>query len=82
MGTASALNSARRLARGNRASATCLQVVAGGGLERVEAGPGEPADETLVDVGEPGMGEVVAQVVEVGPGVVGADGLADGLGEG
>jgi hypothetical protein len=36
--------------------------------ERVEAGPGEAADEGLVDVGEPGVGQVAAQVVQVGPG--------------
>jgi hypothetical protein len=36
-----------------------LQVVLGGGVEGVEAGPGEPADESFVDVGEPGVGEVV-----------------------
>jgi hypothetical protein len=34
----------------------------------------DPADESFVYVGEPGMGEVVAQVVEVGPDPVGADG--------
>src|ERR1700727_1853039 len=61
---------------------SCLQVVAGGGLEDVEAGPGESADEVFVDVGEAGVGEVVAQVVEVGPGLVGADGLPGGGGEG
>ena len=38
---------------------SCLQVVLGGGVEGVEAGPGEPADESFVDVGEPGVGEVV-----------------------
>lgn len=59
-----------------------LQVVLGGGLEGVEAGPGEAADEALVDVGEAGVGQVVAQVVEVGPGLVGADGLAGCLGVG
>jgi len=50
-------------------------VVVGGGLEGVEAGPGEAADESFVDIGESGVGEVVAQVVEVGPDSVGADGL-------
>src|SRR6202042_82828 len=59
-----------------------LQVVLCGGLEGVEAGPGEAADEAFVDVGEAGVGEVVAQVVEVGPGPVGADGLAGRLGVG
>ena len=57
-------------------------MVLGGGLEGVEAGPGEAADEAFVDVGEPGVGEVVAQVVKVGPGPVGADGLAGRLGVG
>ncbi len=28
--------------------------------ERAEAGPGEPPDESLVDVREPGVGEMVA----------------------
>jgi hypothetical protein len=51
-------------------------------LEGVEAGPGEAADEALVDVGEAGVGEVVAQVVEVGPGPFGADGLPGRLGVG
>jgi hypothetical protein len=51
-------------------------------LEGVESGPGEAADEAFVDVGKAGVGEVVAQVVEVGPGPVGADGLAGGLGVG
>jgi hypothetical protein len=59
-----------------------VQVVLGGGLEGVEPGPGEAADEVFVDVGEPGVGEVVAQVVEVGPGAVGADRLAGRLGVG
>jgi hypothetical protein len=59
-----------------------LQVVLGGGMEGVEAGPGEPADESFVDVGEPGVGEVVAQVIKVGPGLVRADGLAGCLGVG
>jgi hypothetical protein len=59
-----------------------LQVVPGGGTEGVEAGPGETADEAFVDVGEAGVGEVVAQVVEVGPGPVRADGLVNGLGVG
>ena len=45
-------------------------MVQGGGLEGVEAGPGEAADEPFVDVGEPGVGEVVAQVVKVRPGPV------------
>jgi hypothetical protein len=53
-----------------------------GCLERVEAGPGEPADESFVNVRESRMGQVVAQVVEVGPGPVGADGLTGGLGIG
>ena len=57
-------------------------MVLGGGLEGAGAGPGEPADEALVDAGKPGVGEMVAQVVEIGPGPVGADGLTDGLGEG
>ena len=61
---------------------SCLQVVLGGGLEGVEACPGEPADESFIDVGEPGVGEVVAQVIEVGPGLVGADRLAGCLGIG
>ena len=55
---------------------SCLEVVLGGGVEGVEACPGEPADETFVDVGEPGVGEVVAQVIKVGPGPVRADRLA------
>jgi hypothetical protein len=53
----------------------CLQVVPGGCADGAEAGPGEPADEPFVDVGEPGVGEVVAQVVEAGPDPVGAYGL-------
>jgi hypothetical protein len=57
-------------------------VVQGGGLEGVEAGPGEAADEPFVDVGEPGVGEVVAQVVEVGPDPIGADRLPDRVGVG
>jgi hypothetical protein len=31
--------------------------------QRVQAGPGEPPGESLVDVGEPGVGEMVAQVI-------------------
>src|SRR5258706_13455423 len=52
--------------------------------ERADAGPGEAADECVVDVGEPGVREVVAQVGEVGPGPVGADGLSGrrGVGKG
>jgi hypothetical protein len=42
-------------------------------LKRVETRPGEPADKPFVDIGEAGMGEVVAEVVEVGPGPVTAD---------
>jgi hypothetical protein len=57
----------------------CLKVMLGGFAEGVEACPGEPADETFVDVGKPGVGEVVAQVVEVGPGPVSADALPGGL---
>ena len=54
----------------------------GRGLERVEACPGEPADECFVDVGQAGVGQVVAKVIQVGPGPVGADRLAGGLGVG
>jgi hypothetical protein len=50
-----------------------LQVVLSG-VEGVEAGPGEAADKAFVDVGEARVSEVVAQVIEVGPGPVGADG--------
>jgi hypothetical protein len=39
-----------------------LQVVLGGGGEGVEASPGEPANESFVDIGQAGVGEVVAQV--------------------
>jgi hypothetical protein len=59
-----------------------LLVVLGGGLEGVEAGPGEAADKALVDVGKSGVGQVVAQVVKVGAGPVGADGLVNRLGVG
>jgi hypothetical protein len=45
-------------------------------------GAGEPADESFVDVRDPGVGEVVAQVIKVGPGLIGADRLAGCLGEG
>jgi hypothetical protein len=58
------------------------QVLAGGVLEGVQACPGEALDQRFVDVGQAGVGEVVAQVVQVGPGAVGADGLAGGLGVG
>jgi hypothetical protein len=58
----------------------CAQVLAGGVLEGVQACPGEALDQRFVDVGQAGVGEVVAQVVQVGPGAVGADGLAGGLG--
>ena len=57
------------------ASGARLKVVLGGGLKRVEAGPGEPADKPFVDIGEAGVGEVVAEVVEVGPRPVSAYGL-------
>lgn len=40
--------------------------------QRIQAGPGEPPDESLVDVREPGVGEMIAQVIEVRPGPVGA----------
>jgi hypothetical protein len=40
--------------------------------QRIQAGPGEPPNEALVDVGEPGVGEMVAQVIQVRPGTVGA----------
>ena len=53
-----------------------------GGLEGVEPGPGEAADEAFVDVGEPGVGQMVAQVVEISPDPVGADCLTDRLGVG
>jgi len=43
--------------------------------QRAEAGPGEPPDQSLVDVREPGMGEVVAQIVKVRPGSVSTDWL-------
>jgi hypothetical protein len=55
-------------------------VVLHGRLEGAEPGPSEAADEAFVDVGESGVGEVVAQVVEVGPGAVGADCLTGRLG--
>jgi len=60
------------------------QMILNGLPERADAGPGEAADECVVDVGEPGVREVVAQVVEVGPGPVGADGLSGrrGVGKG
>ena len=38
--------------------------------QRIQAGPGEPPDESLVDVREPGVGEMIAQVIEVRPGPV------------
>lgn len=53
-----------------------------GGLQGVEACPGEALDEGFVDVGQAGVGEVVAQVIQVGPGAVGAYQLAGGLGVG
>jgi len=40
--------------------------------QRIQAGPGEPPDESLVDVREPGVGEMIAQVIEVRPGPVGS----------
>src|SRR5258706_48582 len=53
-------------------------------LERAGAGPGEAADECFVDVGEPGVREAVAQVVQVGPDRFGAHGLPGrrGVGQG
>jgi hypothetical protein len=56
------------------------QVLLGGGLEEVQACPGEALDECFVDVGQAGVGEVVAQVIQVGPGTVSAHQLAGGLG--
>lgn len=58
----------------------CAQVLLGGGLQGVEACPGEALDEGFVDVGQAGVGQVVAQVIQVGPGAVGAHRLAGGLG--
>ena len=46
--------------------------------ERAEAGPGELPDESLVEVREPGVGEVVAQVVKIRPGSVSTYGLPGG----
>src|SRR5271165_2618760 len=57
------------------ASGARLQVVLGGGLKRVQTGPGEPADKPFINIGKAGVGEVVAEVVEVGPGPVSADSL-------
>ena len=42
------------------------QVILDGLPERAGAGPGEAADECFVDVGEPGVREVIPQVVEIG----------------
>src|SRR5216683_1739339 len=60
------------------------QMILDGLPERVGARPGEAANECFVDVGEPGVREVVAQVVEVGPGPLGAHGLSGrrGVGKG
>src|ERR1051326_5505076 len=55
---------------------------ADGFQERPSSCPGEPHDEGLVDVGEPGMCQVVAQVVQVRPGPVGPNWLASGCGIG
>lgn len=56
------------------------QELVGGVLEGAQACPGEALDKRFVDIGQAGVGEVVAQVVQVGPGAVGADGLAGGMG--
>ena len=53
------------------------QMILDGLPERVGARPGGAANERYVDVGEPGVREVVAEVVEVGPGPVDAHGLSD-----
>lgn len=52
------------------------QVILDGLPERVEARPGEAADKSFVYVWQAGVGEMVAQVVQVGSGPVGAHGLA------
>ena len=57
-------------------------MVLGDGLEGVEPGSGKAADEAFVDVGGPGVGQMVAQVVEISPDSVGADCLTGRLGVG
>ena len=60
----------------------CTQVVLGDVQEGVQACPGEALNESLVDVRQTRVSEVITQVVQVGPGTVGTHQLADGLGVG
>ncbi len=55
-----------RLGRARVAVLAAAQVIVNGVAERAGAGLGEAADECFVDVGEPGVREVIPQVVEVG----------------
>ena len=62
---------------GGGAWLAAVEMILDGLPERVGARPGGAANERYVDVGEPGVREVVAEVVEVGPGPVDAHGLSD-----
>lgn len=48
-----------------------LQMPLGGLAQLAEAGPGEPHDQSFIDVGQPGMGQMVPKVIQVSPDAIG-----------